>query len=132
MVGSSPVTRVNVRPEKASFGPGLRFRFFAILGIAALCLWLQKRSSLALNQNLPFPDGHELMRLRSSAPDDGNAFDLVAGLKTVGIGLGLSVDDEERNQAFGQTDIPADPRQGLTFATRQLDPTVIVEKLLAV
>jgi hypothetical protein len=28
---------MSVRPEKASFGPGLRFRFFAILGIAALC-----------------------------------------------------------------------------------------------
>jgi hypothetical protein len=74
----------------------------------------------------------ELLRLLSSAPDEGNAFDLVAGLKTVGIALGSSVDDEEGNQAFGQTDIPADPRQGLTFATRQLDPALIVEKPLAV
>ena len=70
--------------------------------------------------------------MRSSAPDEGDAFDLVAGLKTVGIRLRLAVDDEEGHQAFGQTDIPADPRQGLTFATRQLDPALIVEKSPAV
>ena len=58
---------VNVHPEKASFGPGRRFRFFAILEIATLYLLtqgllrrrLQKCSGLALNQNLPFPDGHK-------------------------------------------------------------------------
>jgi hypothetical protein len=52
------IVLVSVDPETASFGPGLRFRFFAILGIGALCLRLQKRSGLALNQNLLFPDGH--------------------------------------------------------------------------
>jgi hypothetical protein len=50
--------RDSVRPETASFGPGRRFRFFAILGIDALCLRLQKRSGLALNQNLPFLNEH--------------------------------------------------------------------------
>jgi hypothetical protein len=51
---------VSVYPETASFSPGRRFRFFAILGIGSLCLWLQKRSGLALNQNLLFPNGHSL------------------------------------------------------------------------
>ena len=54
---------LSVHPETASFGPGRRFRFFAILGIDTLCLRLQKRSGLALNQNLPFPDGHFSGRL---------------------------------------------------------------------
>ena len=53
----------SVYPETASFGPGLRFRFFAILGIAPLCLRLQKRSGLALNQNLLFLDGHYLIKI---------------------------------------------------------------------
>jgi len=50
----------SVHPETASFGPGRRFRFFAILEIVTLCLRLQKRSGLALNQNLPFPKGHSV------------------------------------------------------------------------
>jgi hypothetical protein len=37
----------------ASFGPDLRFRFFAILSRAALRLRWQKRCGFGLNQNLP-------------------------------------------------------------------------------
>ena len=48
----------SVHPEMASFGPGLRSRFFAILEVVPLRLRLQKRCGLALNQNLPFLDGH--------------------------------------------------------------------------
>jgi len=33
---------VSAHPETASFDPGLRSRFSAILGIVPLCLWLQK------------------------------------------------------------------------------------------
>jgi hypothetical protein len=54
-------------PQTASFGLGRRFRIFAILGIVSLCLRLQKRSSLALNQKLPFPDGNYLYPLIISA-----------------------------------------------------------------
>jgi hypothetical protein len=49
---------VIVHPETASFGSELRFRSFEILEIAGLFLRFQNRSGLALNQNLPFPDGH--------------------------------------------------------------------------
>jgi hypothetical protein len=59
----------SVHPETASFGPGRRFHFFAILKIAKLFLRLQKRSSLpaspkgyaatrASSQNLPFLNEH--------------------------------------------------------------------------
>jgi hypothetical protein len=72
------------------------------------------------------------MGLPSSAADDGNASDLVAGLKTVGIGLGTSVDDKKGNQALGQADLSADPLQGLPFSIRQLDAALIVDKPLAV
>jgi hypothetical protein len=48
----------SVRPETASFGPGRRFHFFVNLNVAKLRLGLQKRSSLALNQNLPFLNEH--------------------------------------------------------------------------
>jgi len=60
----------SAHPETVSFGPGLRSRFSAILGIGAryACLprrsgrsyWggCRKRSGLVLNQNLPFLDGH--------------------------------------------------------------------------
>jgi hypothetical protein len=65
---------------------------------------------------------------RSAASDHGNAFDVVAGLKTVGAGSGVSVHDEKGNQTFGQADLPANHLQGLPFAIRQLDPALIVEK----
>ena len=53
---------VSVCPAISSYGPGRRFRFFEILEIGSLCLWLQKSSGLALNQTLPFPDGHLFAR----------------------------------------------------------------------
>jgi hypothetical protein len=74
----------------------------------------------------------EWMGWQSTAPDDGDAFDIVAGLKTVGARLGVSVDDEEGNQAFGKADLPADSLQSLPFAIRQLDAALIVEKPPAV
>jgi hypothetical protein len=74
----------------------------------------------------------EWIELQSSAPNDGNAFDIVTGLEAVGAGLGVSVDDEEGNQAFGQADLPADPLQSLTFAIRQFDAALIVDKPIAV
>jgi len=74
----------------------------------------------------------EWMGLRLAAPDDGNASDLVAWLQAVRAGLGVPVDDEKGNQAFGQADFPADPVQCLPFAIRQLDSALIVEKPLTV
>ncbi len=44
----------------AFFGPGQRSRFFAILNVVPLRLRLKKRCGLALNRNLPFPEGHYL------------------------------------------------------------------------
>jgi hypothetical protein len=58
---------ISVQPETASFGPGRRFRFFCNPRNSPTIPdedpelssgWLQKRSGLALNQNLLFPDGH--------------------------------------------------------------------------
>ena len=48
----------SAHPETASFGPGLRSRFSAILGIGLYACGCRKRSGLVLNQNLPFLDGH--------------------------------------------------------------------------
>jgi hypothetical protein len=42
----------------AYFGPKQRSRSFEILEIGPLFLRFQKRSGLALNQNLPFLDEH--------------------------------------------------------------------------
>lgn len=70
--------------------------------------------------------------MHSAAPDEGNAFDVVAGLKAVGARLGMPVDDKEGNQAFRQTDLPANPLQGLAFAIRQLDSALMIEKPLAI
>ena len=50
----------SVHPEIASFGPERRFSRFCNPRNSALCLRLQKRSSLALNQNLLFLNGHYL------------------------------------------------------------------------
>jgi hypothetical protein len=51
---------VSVHPQTASFDPWPRFSLFCNPQNSALCLRLQKRSSLALSQNLPFVDGHYL------------------------------------------------------------------------
>jgi hypothetical protein len=44
----------------AYLDPCRRFHSFAILDVALLSLWLQKRCGLDLNLNLPFLDGHRL------------------------------------------------------------------------
>ena len=49
---------ISARPETAYFGPERRFRSFEILEVDVLRLRFQIRSSLALNQNPPFMDGH--------------------------------------------------------------------------
>jgi len=67
----------------------------------------------------------------SPAADDGNALDVVAGLEAVGSFLGVIVDDEQGDQACGQTDILTDRLQGAPIAVGQHNAILLIKPVSA-
>jgi len=67
----------------------------------------------------------------SPTTDDGNTLDVVAGLEVVESFLGVTVDDEKRDQARGQTDILTDRFQRTPMAVGQHNAILLIKPVSA-